>query len=129
MKISIGIGRQLLCCLALFLFTVSLTGCGGPPSTPPPSDTEKSEMVQKSIDEFIASAKKQPKAAAQNLSILMESLESYATEFEGPYIEVRDEAKKLQELYQSSAAKDKIAAQLEVLKQKASSLSGGGAAE
>ena len=86
-------------------------------------------MVQKSIDEFIASAKKQPKAAAQNLSVLMESLEAYASEFEGPYVALRDEAKKLLEMYQSSAAKDKINAQLELLKQKADALSGGGSAE
>jgi hypothetical protein len=129
MKISIGSGRQLVSCLALFLLTVSVVGCGGPPSTPPPSETEKSDMVQKSIDEFIASAKKQPKAAAQNLSVLMESLEAYASEFEGPYVALRDEAKKLLEMYQSSAAKDKINAQLELLKQKADALSGGGSAE
>ena len=53
----------------------------------------------------------------------MESLDAYASEYEGPYIELRDAAKELLSLYQSSAAKDKIDAQLEVLQQKASALS------
>ncbi len=52
----------------------------------------------------------------------MESAEAYASEYEGPYIQLRDTAKELQSLYQSSAAKDKIEAQLDALKQQAESL-------
>lgn len=129
MEISMASGRRLVCCLALFIFTVSLAGCGGPPTTPPATDSEQSEVAQKSIDDFIAAAKKQPKEAAQNLSILMESLEAYASEFQGPYVELRDEAKKLLDMYQNSAARDKVDAQLDVLKQKSDALSGGGSAE
>lgn len=123
MKSSVVSGKQLVCCLALIMITCTLTGCGGRESSPPPSQNEQSEMAQKSIDEFIASAKKSPKTAAQNLTILMESLDAYASEYGGPYIELRDAAKELLSLYQSSAAKDKIDAQLEVLQQKASALS------
>ena len=129
MKKSMEYGRRLICGLAIVVLTTALTGCGGPPSSPPPSETEKSEVAQKSIDDFIASAKKNPKGAAQQLSVLMESLEAYASEYQGPYIALRDEAKKLLEMYQNSADKDKINAQLEVLKQKADALSGGGSAE
>tara|TARA_R110002074_G_scaffold228492_2_gene400175 strand:+ start:26 stop:403 length:378 start_codon:yes stop_codon:yes gene_type:complete len=125
MKNSIEIHKQLLCCIALIMITFTATGCGGRESSPPPTETEKSKVAQKSIDDFIAAAKKSPKQAAQNLSILMESLEAYASEYEGPYIELRDAAKELLSLYQSSAAKDKIDAQLEVLQQKASALSAG----
>ncbi|QDT26253.1 hypothetical protein Enr10x_15540 [Gimesia panareensis] len=129
MEISMASGRRLVCCLALFIFTVSLPACGGPPSMPPPTDSEQSEVAQKSIDDFIAAARKEPKQAAQKLSILMESLEAYASEFQGPYVELRDEAKKLLDMYQNSAAKEKIDAQLDVFKQKSDALSGGASAE
>jgi len=124
MKSRIASVKRLVCCAALMLLTTTLTGCGGP-SAPPPSETQKSEVAQKSIEAFIASATKNPKGAAQELSILMESLEAYASEYQGPYIELRDAAKELQSLYQSSASKDKIQAQLDVLKQKAAALSAG----
>ena len=122
MKSRIAIGEQLVSCSVLFLLTVVFTGCGGP-SAPPPSESQKSEIAQKSVEAFIVSAKKKPKSAAQELSVLMESLDAYASEYEGPYIELRDSAKELLSLYQSSAAKDKIRAQLDVLKQKAGALS------
>ncbi|WP_417388207.1 hypothetical protein [Gimesia sp.] len=112
---------QLLCMAVLLLFSSVLTGCGAP-SSPPPTETQKSDVAKKSVDEFVAAAKKKPKEAAQNLTILMESLDAYANEYEGPYIELRDAAKELLSLYQSSAAKDKIDAQLEVLQQKANAL-------
>ncbi len=124
MKSRIAFGKRLVCCSILILFTTALTGCGGP-SAPPPSESKKSEVAQKSIDEFITSAKKSPKSAAQNLSIMIESLDAYANEYQGPYIDLRDSAKELQSLYQSAASKDKIQAQLDVLKQKADALSAG----
>ncbi len=114
--------RRLACIAMLLLFSSVLPGCGGP-SAPPPSETQKSEVAKKTIDDFVAAAKKSPKMAAQNLTILMESLDAYANDYAGPYIELRDAAKELLSLYQSSAAKDKINAQLEVLQQKANALS------
>ncbi|WP_339733306.1 hypothetical protein [uncultured Gimesia sp.] len=114
-------GKQLLRCFALILLTTIFTACGGP-SAPPQAEHTRNEVAQKSVEEFVASAKKSPKGAAQNLSILMESLEAYASEFQGPYIKLNDTAKELQSLYQSSAAKDKIEAQLEALKQQAEAL-------
>ena len=125
----IALGKSLISCVALILVMLSLTACGGELSVPPPSATQKSEMAQKSIEAFITSAKKSPKAAARELSILMESLDAYATEFEGPYVALRDSAKELLGLYESKAAKDKINAQLDVLKQKADALSSGVASE
>lgn len=122
MKSRIAFGKQLVCCSVLLLLTIVFTGCGGP-AAPPPSESQKSEVAQKSVEAFIASAKKKPKNAAQELSILMESLDAYASEYEGAYIELRDSAKALLSLYQSSASKDKIQAQLDVLKQKADALS------
>lgn len=113
---------RLVCFAMMLLFSSVLTGCGAP-SAPPPTETQKSEVAKKSVDEFIVAAKKSPKTAAEQLAILMESLESYASEYQGPYIELRDAAKELLSLYQSSAAKDKIDAQLEVLQQKANALS------
>ena len=101
MKCSIEFSKRLICCSVLFLFTTALVGCGSAPSAPPPSETSKSEMAQKSIEDFIASAKKTPKDAAQELTILMESLDTYATEYEGSYVALRDSAKELLSLYQS----------------------------
>ncbi|QDT90325.1 hypothetical protein [Gimesia algae] len=121
-KNSLGLCRRLICLAMLLLFSPILTGCGAP-SAPPPSETQKSEVAKKSIDEFVAAAKKSPKTAEKDLTILMESLDAYASEYEGPYIDLRDAAKELLSLYQSSAAKDKIDAQLEVLQQKANALS------
>ncbi|HAH49540.1 hypothetical protein [Gimesia sp.] len=121
-KNSPGLCGRLACFAMLLLFSSVLTGCGGP-SAPPPSETQKSEVAKKSIDDFVAAAKKSPRTAAQDLTILMESLDAYASEYGGPYIELRDAAKELLALYQSSAAKDKIDAQLEVLQQKANALS------
>ncbi|QDV49690.1 hypothetical protein [Gimesia fumaroli] len=114
-------GKKLLCCFTLVLLMTVLTACGGPAAAPQAEHT-RNEVAQKSVEEFVASAKKNPKNAAQNLSVLMESLEAYASEYEGPYIQLRDTAKELQSLYQSSAAKDKIEAQLDALKQQAESL-------
>ncbi len=116
-------------CTLLVLVMFALTACGGAPSAPPPSETEKSAAAQKSIDDFIAAAKKKPKSAAQELTVLMESLDAYATEYEGPYVALRDSAKELLGLYESKASKDKINAQLDVLKQKAGALASGGASE
>ena len=118
---KLGFGKQLLCCFAFVLMTTVLTACGGP-SAPPQAEHTRNEVAKKSVEEFVASARKSPKTAAQDLSVLMESLEAYASEFQGPYIQLRDTAKELQSLYQSSAAKDKIEAQLDALKQQAESL-------
>ncbi|MCA9004787.1 MAG: hypothetical protein KDA70_05890 [Planctomycetaceae bacterium] len=120
-KYSSGISTKLAGIAMLLLASTILAACGSP-SAPPPTDSQKSDVAKKSVDDFVAAAKKKPKEAAQNLTILMESLDAYANEFEGPYIELRDAAKELLSLYQSSAAKDKIDAQLEVLQQKANSL-------
>lgn len=116
-----GFGKRSLHCFTLVLLTTIVTACGGT-SAPPQAESTRNEIAKKSVEEFIASAKKRPKSAAQNLSVLMESLDAYASEYEGPYIQLRDTAKELQSLYQSSAAKDKIEAQLEALKQQAASL-------
>lgn len=122
MKQQVIYGRSLVYTGLLLLTITWFTGCGGP-SAPPPSDAQKSEVAQKTVEEFIASAKKNPKAAPQNLSILMESLEAYANEYEGPYVELRDAAQELATLYQNSADKGKISTQLEVLQQKSAALS------
>ena len=115
--------KSLINCSLLILVMFALTACGGAPSAPPPSEAKKSETAQKSIEDFITAAKKSPKTAAQELSVLMESLDAYATEYEGPYVALRDSAKELLGLYESKASKDKINAQLDVLKQKADALS------
>lgn len=121
MNSKIGFGKQLLCCFTVILMTAVFAACGGR-EAPPQSEHTRNEVAQKSVEEFVASAKKSPKEAAQNLSVLMESLEAYASEYEGPYIKLRDTAKELQALYQSAAAQDKIDAQLDALKQQAESL-------
>ncbi len=108
----------------ILLMTLLISGCGGS-SAAPSTATEKSQMATKSIEQFVVAAKKRPKAAAQNLTVLMESLDAYANDHSEPFVELRNTAQELLSLYQGAAAKEKIKMQLELLQQKAAALSAG----
>lgn len=108
----------------ILLMALLISGCGGS-SAAPSTATEKSQMATKSIEEFVIAAKKRPKAAAQHLTVLMESLDAYASDNSEPFVELRVTAQELLSLYQSAAAKEKIKMQLELLQQKAAALSAG----
>ncbi|MEN6498589.1 MAG: hypothetical protein ABFD16_30155 [Thermoguttaceae bacterium] len=107
----------------LLLCALFLAGCGtGGPTAPPPSDTEIGQMAKTRVAEFVQKTKTQPKAAASNLALLLESLDAFAAQYGGPYVELRDTAKQLQGMYQRKASKQEIEGQLGKLTQQADAL-------
>lgn len=109
----------------LLLCALILTGCGdGVPTVPPPSDAEMGQMAKTRINEFIQKAKSRPATAASDLALLLESLEAFANDRSGPYVELRDTAKELQGMYQRKAPKQEIEGQLQKLAQQAAALPG-----
>lgn len=106
----------------LLLCALFPVGCGGGQSVPPPSDTEIGQMAKTRVAEFVQKTKTQPKAAASNLALLLESLDAFASQYGGPYVELRDTAKQLQGMYQRKASKQEIEGQLGKLTQQADAL-------
>lgn len=109
----------------LLLCALFLTGCdSGIPTVPPPSDTEIGQMAKTRVNGFVQKAKAQPAKAASELTLLLESLEAFAHDQGGPYVELRDTAKQLQAMYQRKAPKQEIEGQLDKLAHQAATLSG-----
>lgn len=109
----------------LLLGALFLAGCGGGgPSAPPPSDTELGQMAKTRVNAFVEKAKARPATAASELALLLESLEAFAADRSGPYVELRDTAKQLQAMYQRKAPKQEIEGQLQKLTQQAAALPG-----
>ena len=102
--------------------TLAFAGCGGPESSPPPELTAMIQSTQYAVDDFVTMAKQKPKAAPEQLDILLESLEARASEHKGGFATVRDEALALKALYEKSAPKAEIDAQLDKLKETAMAL-------
>lgn len=112
--------RNLLLLAACLLF---FTGCPAGPATQGggTTDPEVGQRIKGQIDSFVEEAKKSSARGKANLSLLLESLEGNA-ERGGDFAKVRDEAKKLQELYQANAGKGEISAQIEALQAAANEL-------
>lgn len=111
----------------LTLCFVAFAGCTNGPSTAGAgtSTSEVGQRIKGQIDTFVEEAKKSPARAKGSLGLMLESLEGNA-ERGAAFAKVRDEAKKLQELYTSNAGKDEISAQLEALQASANALASEG---
>ncbi|MBA2113094.1 hypothetical protein [Bremerella alba] len=104
----------------LFLLAAILilfTGCPAGPATQGggTSDGEIGQLTKDQIEAFLTKAEKAPSRAKGDLSLLLESLEGSAERSEA-FAKVRDEAKKLQELFQSNAGKSELNQQMTSLR-------------
>ena len=114
--------RSRLPAAALCVALLSLPGCGGPATAPPPDAAAVSSGARTLVEQFVQKARANPNAAVGDLAVLMESLDSYATAHAGPFVELRDTAKELQDLLAKPASKPEIDAQLDKLLAKAQAL-------
>jgi hypothetical protein len=114
--------RSRLLATALCVSLLCLPGCGGPATAPPPEAAAVGAGAKALVEQFVQSARANPNAAAGELTVLMESLDSYATAHAGPFVELRDAAKELQGLLAKPASKPEIDAQLDKLLAKAQAL-------
>ena len=89
-----------------------LAGCSDAGSTPPPQTQQIGGQAKKQVLDFVAAAKKTPKKAPENLAMLNELLEAYASEYGKEFEPVKEEGRKLQELYKKKASQAEIQAQL-----------------
>ncbi len=97
--------------LAFALFvSATLAGCGGPGTAPAPAQSEVAQAVQSRVTSLLEFLKKSPKNAAQEIAIARESLESYATNHKGKFVDVAEAAKELQGLYENKAPAAQIEA-------------------
>lgn len=74
------------------LLLITLAGCGGE-STPPPTVSQIATTAKERLDGYVESALKNPKQAGDQLTVLLESLDGYAKEYGGGFVELRDMAK------------------------------------
>jgi hypothetical protein len=114
--------RSRLLATALCVSLLSLSGCGGPATAPPPEAAVVGSGAKALVEQFVQNARANPAAAAGELSVLMESLDSYAAQQAGPFVELRDTARELQGLLAKPASKPEIDAQLDKLLAKAQAL-------
>ncbi|TWT32605.1 hypothetical protein [Blastopirellula retiformator] len=112
--------QRLLLVLVGFLFC---TGCFSGPGSEGVgvTDPEVGKTVQSQVENFVTVAQKSPRAAKGNLDLMLESLDGAADRGEG-FAKVRDEAKKLQSMYQAKAKDAKLKAQMQTLKTTADAL-------
>ena len=116
------------CCVRCLCLLAALAFGGCSESTPPPSAEQTGSVAKQSILEFSAAAKRNPKQAKSNLSVLMESFDGYVASTNGPekdqYAQIQATAKDLLGLYEKSAPKAEIDAKLEQLTTQANALPG-----
>ncbi|MCC9606935.1 hypothetical protein LOC68_15375 [Blastopirellula sp. JC732] len=106
-----------LACLVFFTGCPSGQGSQGVGVT----DPEVAQTVSNQVVEFVEGAAKSPKSAKGRLDLMLESLDG-AAERGGEFVKVRDEAKKLQSMYEAKAGDAELKAQLETLKSAANAL-------
>lgn len=88
------------------------------------SNPEVAQGVRDQVTSFVSDAQKSPKTAKGKLDLMLESLDG-AAERGGEFVKVRDEAKKLQSLYESKADKGAVKSQLDSLQAAANGLTAG----
>lgn len=97
-------------------------------SAPPPAETLQGTEAKRIILAYVQKAKRAPATAANDLSVLRESLDAYAANASGAsaetYVKIRDTAQELQDLYAKKAPPAEITAKLDQLAQLAESLPG-----
>jgi hypothetical protein len=107
--------------LALFaLIVVLCPGCQS--HDPPPDPDEFADAAQKRVQAFVEAARQNSQDAPQQLSLLMESLDSYAEQHQGAYVQLRDTAQDLQTLYANDGSRTDIEAKLNELDTQAKEL-------
>lgn len=114
---------------SLVLVAVGLlfcTGClQGPASQGAgTTDPEVANGVRDQVTAFVKDAQKSPKAAKGRLDLMLESLDGAAARG-GAFVTVRDEAKKLQSLYESKADTAALKKQMDALQAAADGLTSG----
>jgi hypothetical protein len=87
-----------------------------------PAANEVAKAVQFQVDPFIENARKSPKTAPEELTIMLESLDSYAQSQGEAFAELNDTAKELKAMYDRKAPKAEIDAQLDKLKAQSDAL-------
>ena len=113
-------GKSALICVGL---AILLAGCG-PKTASRPSDADVASQAQALINDFVQKAKSQPDTGAQELELVLESLEAQAAEYGGAHEQLRDAAKELKSLYESSASQEEVNQKLDAMAQQAAGLSG-----
>jgi hypothetical protein len=103
--------------VCLCLFSVGCSDTAAPPQT-----NEIATMAQSQVQSFVESANQQPRRAAAELDMMMESLDAYANDFGGEFVQLRDTAAQLKELYASEASQSELESQLEKLLTEANAL-------
>ena len=100
-----------------------MSGCNGD-SAPPPAQTEVAAQARSAVQTFLETARKAPKRAGQEATILLESLEAMANEYGEPYTVLLEKAQNVEAKYKANAPKGEIEAALETLEQQVASLPG-----
>lgn len=111
---------------AKVLFVVAglclVSGCSGGAAGPETKQSDIGATAKNSINEFVDGAKRQPAAAAEQLKVLIESLDSYADKHGDQFTVVRDKAKELLTAYGPPLDQAKVNTGLEKLKQESAKL-------
>ncbi|EAQ82187.1 hypothetical protein [Blastopirellula marina] len=108
------------------LVVACLLFCTGCPSGPSrqgagTTDPEIAQTVHDQVTNFVTAAEKSPRSAKGGLDLMLESLEGASERGEG-FTKVRDEAKKLQSLYEAKADSAALKSQMESLQAAADAL-------
>ncbi|UUO06495.1 hypothetical protein M4951_24505 [Blastopirellula sp. J2-11] len=108
------------------LIAACLLFCTGCPSGPGSqgvgtTNPEVAQSVHDQVTDFVNVAEKSPRSAKGNLDLMLESLEGASDRGEG-FAKVRDEALKLQSMYQEKADKDALKSQMKSLQAAADAL-------
>lgn len=108
---------------ALLALSLAFSGCSGD-SAPPPQKAEIAAQARTTVQSFLETARKAPKRAGQEATILLESLEAMATEYGEPYTVLLEKARDVEAKYKANAPKGEIDAALETLEQQVTALPG-----
>ena len=103
------------------IFAVVLNGCGGP-SVPPPSDADIKALAQKQVEVLVAAVQSNPNSSDASAAQLVESLQSYVSEYGNAFQPLLTEAEALAKLQASNAPKDQISEQAGKLESAAKAL-------
>lgn len=108
---------------SVLMLGLVISGCsGGTGDAPPPQESEIAAQARSSVQNFLDIARTTPKRAAEEATILLESLEAMANEHGEPYVAILEQARAVEAKYKASAPKAEIDAELKKLETLISSL-------